>query len=60
MLNNTKVSWNTKYKSEAYKYNCKDNDWGSYGRSIYFICPKKVGRSGESSVCEWISSKESC
>ena len=23
MLNNTKVSWNTKYKSETYKYNIK-------------------------------------
>ena len=23
MLNNTRVSWNTKYKSETYKYNIK-------------------------------------
>ena len=63
-VNNTEeVNWNTKYKSETYKYNIKTiakiNDWVSHGRSCC-ICPKKVGRSGESSVCESISSKQSC
>ena len=64
MLNNTEFNWNTKYNSETYKYNIKTIAkimiGGVTDDQYVCVCPKRVGRSGESSVCEWISNKQSC